>query len=178
MYAELKHSHQQYRVFRWLGPFPTYDQDLWNRTSLQKTHVGAFGIGLSAENVAKSQGICKKQCVGKNGCFSDFFFESMDDHAVPMKETLFFNFSNVSCVFVFAHAIFIVFLVCYIIISVLFFKCFASFFFPLLSSLSPALLCPATHTTHHTCTDTHHTPHTTHNTQHTQHTPPHGWLGN
>ena len=49
-----------FRVFRWLGLFPTHDYDLWNRTSdfffLKKTPLWAFGIGPSPENVGKSQG--------------------------------------------------------------------------------------------------------------------------
>ena len=39
-----------YRVFRWLGPFPTHDQDLWNGTSGEKVPFWAVKIGHSAEN--------------------------------------------------------------------------------------------------------------------------------
>ena len=45
-----------YRVFRWLGLFPTHDQDPWDRTSGQKVPFWAFGRRLSAENVDKSHG--------------------------------------------------------------------------------------------------------------------------
>ena len=45
-----------YRVFRWLGPFPTHDQDFSIRT---------LRIRPSAENVGESQGKCKNNALGK-----------------------------------------------------------------------------------------------------------------
>ena len=62
-------------MFRWLGPFPTHDYDLWNRTSGQKVPFWAFGIGPSAEIVGKSQGeVYKNNALGKNDHVWTFFW--------------------------------------------------------------------------------------------------------
>ena len=83
-------------MFRWLGPFPTHDYDLWNRTSGQKVPFWAFGIGPSAEVVGKSQGeVYKNNALGKNDHVWTFF-GSMDGHIVPTTEKPLFSLDGIA----------------------------------------------------------------------------------
>ena len=65
------HTHTN-SAFRWLGPFPTHEKDLWNGTPGPKRHFWAFGMGPSAENVGKSQGNCQNNAPGKMAVFGPF----------------------------------------------------------------------------------------------------------
>ena len=111
----------------------------------------AFGMGLSAENVGKSQGKCKTQRVGKNDRFRTFFCV----HGRP------FRAKNGVRVFVFSYTIFIVFF------SLLQCPCL-SFFSDVYHKYNTQHTTHNTHETHrhrHTDTQTHR-----HNTQHTHET--------
>ena len=55
-----------YRVFRWLGPFPAHDEDLWIRPSGPKRHSWAFRIG-------PSHGKCENKASGKMTVLGPFF---------------------------------------------------------------------------------------------------------
>ena len=135
-----------YRVFRWLGPFSTHDWDLWNRTSGKKCAFWeAFGAGPLAEKRRQIPGeMLKPMCLGK--CpFSDLFWV----HGWPYHAQCFL-------IFEFPHAVFIMFSASKII----------QFLFP----FSVCVITNTTPTHQHTNTPTHqHTNTPTHNTQHTAH---------
>ena len=59
-------------MFRWLGPFPTHDQDLLIRTSGKKVLFWAFGKGPSTEHVGESQGKCENNALGNMTVFGSF----------------------------------------------------------------------------------------------------------
>ena len=87
-----------YRVFRWLGPFPTHDQDLWIRTSGEKVLFLAFGLGPRAKIVGKSQGKCKNKALGKMANFGPFSGPRMAI-SCQKRRPCFDNFPVISCVF-------------------------------------------------------------------------------
>ena len=84
-------------VFRWLGPCPAHDSDLWKRTSGKKvSFFGRLGWDLRSENIGKSQKKCKKTMRREKCPFSDDF-ESMVHHIAPKKRSpCFDNVPNVS----------------------------------------------------------------------------------
>ena len=165
-------STSKYRVFPWLGPFPTHDWDLWIRTSGKKVPFWAFGLAPSAENVDKSQGKRKNNALGKMTVFGLFFCWPMDGHGVPKQESMFLVFHPLFPKFFLFFPRYV-----HYVSSLFFYPCLTlfqvfCFFFssPLLSSSLSCLALPCLalpHTTHHTRTDT------PLNTL----TPPHGWLG-
>ena len=99
----------EYRVFLWLGLFPTHDLDLWNTTSGKQTPFWAFGKGPSAENVGKSQEKCKNNALGKMTVLGPFWGPWMTT-TCQRRSPCFDMFPNVSSDFCISHAIFILFL--------------------------------------------------------------------
>ena len=75
-------------LFRWSGPFPTHDQDLWIRTSVPKTNFWPCERGPLRPKTSVNPKGSVKQCVGKKGRFRTFWW-SIVDHIVPKTETVF-----------------------------------------------------------------------------------------
>ena len=92
-----------YWVFRWLGPFPTHDLDLWIRTSGEKRRFWAFGFGPRAKIVGKSQEKCKNKALGKMANVGPFSGPRMAI-SCQKRRPCFDNFPVISCVFfTFSH---------------------------------------------------------------------------
>ena len=81
---------------RFARKFSTWNPGVWD---------GTFG-----RKRRQIPGKAYKQCVGKNDRFRTVL-GSVVDHIAPKKESV-FDISHISCVFVFHHAIFTMFLAC------------------------------------------------------------------